>query len=66
MKIQDLIEASKKKPEKSWVKKADDWVRGSWLQQQVDIAQKQTGNKGPASTAEPVPGPPPVTNPLVA
>ena len=54
MKIQDLIEASKKKPEKSWVIKADDWVRGSWLQQQVDIAQKQTGNKGPASTAEPV------------
>ena len=54
MKIDDLLEATNKKKKDSWVKKADDWVRGSWLQQQVDIAQKQTGNKGPASFASKV------------
>ena len=54
MKIDDLLEAGKSKKGDSWVKKADDWMRGTFAQQQINKAQTQSGRKGPASTASAV------------
>ena len=41
MKIDDLLEAGKSKKGDSWVKKADDWMRGTFAQQQINKAQTQ-------------------------
>lgn len=56
MKVNELLEKKDdpKKNKKGFIKRADDWMRGSWLQQQIDTAQKQTGRRGPASYAKPV------------
>jgi len=54
MKIEDLLEAPKAKKDSSWIKKADDWMRGSFMQQQIDKAQSKTGMAGPAGTSTPV------------